>query len=73
MVGAPCSHLEAEGAEAGAGAMLVACRLADLSALGAHYAGIDDGTQSAARGSSSSQEASDANPRLRAKRGSRAS
>jgi hypothetical protein len=28
--------------------------------LGAQYAGIDDGTQSAARGSSSSQEASDA-------------
>ena len=29
-----------EGAEAVAGAMLVACRLAGLSALGAHYAGV---------------------------------
>jgi hypothetical protein len=28
-----------------AGAMLVACRLAGLSALEAHYAGIDDSTQ----------------------------
>jgi hypothetical protein len=31
---------QVEGAEAGAGAMLVACRLAGLSALGAHYAGV---------------------------------
>ena len=29
-----------EGAEAGAGAMLVACRLAGLSALEAYYAGV---------------------------------
>jgi hypothetical protein len=33
MVSAPCSHLGFEGAEAGAGAMLVAYRLAGLSAL----------------------------------------
>ena len=37
---APCSHLGMEHAEAGAGAMLVAYRLAGLSALGAHYAGV---------------------------------
>ena len=33
-------HLGTEGAEAAAGAMLVAYRLAGLSALGAHYAGV---------------------------------
>jgi hypothetical protein len=36
----PARTLEMEGTEAGAGAMLVACRLAGLSALGAHYAGV---------------------------------
>jgi hypothetical protein len=36
---APCSHLWLDGAEAGAGAMLVACRLAGLSALEGHHAG----------------------------------
>ena len=40
MISAPCSHLGMGHAEAGAGAMLVACRLAGLSALGAHYAGV---------------------------------
>ena len=34
-----CSHLGMEHAEAGAGVMLVACRLAGVSALVAHYAG----------------------------------
>jgi len=33
MINAPCSHLGIEGAEAGAGAMLVAYRLAGLSEL----------------------------------------
>jgi hypothetical protein len=37
---APCSHLWMEHAEAGAGAMLVACRLAGLSALVQYYAGV---------------------------------
>ena len=37
---APCSHLGMEHAEAGAGAMLVACRLAGPSALEGHYAGV---------------------------------
>src|SRR5271157_4310435 len=43
----PCSHLGIEGAEAeaGAGAMLVACRLAGLSALEAHYAAAKSGAQ----------------------------
>ena len=36
----PCSHLGIEGAEAAAGAMLAACRLAGLSALEAQYAGV---------------------------------
>ena len=40
MKSAPYSHLGMEHAEAGAGAMLVACRLAGLSALDAHYAGV---------------------------------
>jgi hypothetical protein len=40
MESAPCSHLWIEDAEAGAGAMLVGCRLPGLSALGAHYAGV---------------------------------
>ena len=40
MESAPCSHLRVEHAEAGAGAMLVACRLAGLSALEGHYAGV---------------------------------
>ena len=40
MISAPCSHLGIEGAEAGAGAMLAAFRLAGLSALGVHYAGV---------------------------------
>ena len=35
------SHLGMEHAEAGAGAMLVACRLAGLSALEGHYAGVN--------------------------------
>ena len=35
-----------EGAEAGAGAMLVACRLAGLSALEGHYAGVRARAQS---------------------------
>ena len=43
MVDAPYSHLWGGGAEAGAGAMLVACRLAGLSALEGHYA--DDNAQ----------------------------
>ena len=34
-----------KGAEAGAGAMLVACRLAGLSALEGHYAGLNAGAQ----------------------------
>src|SRR5271165_7238168 len=38
MVSAPCSHLWGGSAEAGAGAMLVACRLAGLSALILDYA-----------------------------------
>jgi hypothetical protein len=37
---APCSHFGSEGAEAGAGAMLVAYRLPGLSAFGAYYAGV---------------------------------
>jgi hypothetical protein len=37
MVSAPCSHLTSKDADAGAGAMLAACRLAGLSALDAHY------------------------------------
>jgi hypothetical protein len=37
---APCSHLGIGGAEAGAGAMLVACRLAGLSTLETYYAGV---------------------------------
>ena len=37
---APFSHLGGEGAEAGAGAMLVACQLVGLSVLGAYYAGV---------------------------------
>jgi hypothetical protein len=38
----PCAPLGIGGVEAGAGAgaMLVACRLAGLSALDAHYAGV---------------------------------
>jgi hypothetical protein len=35
IVSAPCSHLGIEGAEAGARAMLVACRLDGVSALAA--------------------------------------
>ena len=42
---APCSHLWLDDAEAGAGAMLVACRLAGLSALEAYYAGVSMGAQ----------------------------
>jgi hypothetical protein len=38
-----------EGAEAGAGAMLVACRLAGLSALVAYYAGVDTAAQMLSR------------------------
>ena len=45
MVGAPCSHLWGRSAEAGAGAMLVACRLADLSALEGHYAEVSVSAQ----------------------------
>jgi hypothetical protein len=41
----PRSDLGADGAETGAGAMLVACQLAGLSALGAHYAGVKRRTQ----------------------------
>ena len=39
MISAPCSHLGIEGAEAGAGAMLAACRLAGLSALESRLCG----------------------------------
>jgi hypothetical protein len=44
LVDAPCSHLGEE-AEAGAGAMLVACRLAGLSALETYYARVRAGAQ----------------------------
>jgi hypothetical protein len=47
---APCSHLWFEGAEAGAGAMLVACRLAGLSALETYYARLVTLTQLGASG-----------------------
>ena len=40
---------QVEGAEAGAAAMLVACRLARLSALEGHYAGSECARNSAAR------------------------
>jgi hypothetical protein len=42
--------LFAEGAEAGAAAMVVGCRLAGLSTLEAHYAGINAFVQSGAGG-----------------------
>ncbi len=45
---APFSHHGGEGAEAGAGAMLVACRLAGLSALETHYADVNRRAQCSA-------------------------
>jgi hypothetical protein len=47
MVNARCSHLGIEGAEAeaGAGAMLLACQLAGLSVLETYYAGVRVGAQ----------------------------
>jgi hypothetical protein len=50
MINAPRAHLWLEGAEAGAGAMLAACRLAGLSALVFDYAVGGAGRQLAGSG-----------------------